>query len=208
MGQKPKKPTPAFAPLQREPRFQRETLKMDENHGWRAAPGHQIVVLGRGDLRLEYPEGWVVVPTANSLKLHDRPYPDDDMVLEVSCLRNPPLDWRRLPPLENILCDGLREQGHLITPAEAHKVELPGLQLVWAEYDDIDERTGRAVTWRQAHCCPHPPPPGLRYSLFGILTFGSWKDIRETAQPVWEHIVQSIVMGQQIADPKKGPVLQ
>lgn len=205
--QKPKKTSPAFAPMVRQPRFVRESVSLPENHGWRAAPGYQILVLGRGDLRFEYPEGWVVVPGTNSIKLHDRPHPDDDVVLEVSCLRNPPLDWRRIPPLETILSDGLKEQGHLISPEQIRTPEIPGLKLAWTEYEDVDEDTGRPVIWRQAHCYPHPPPP-LPHSLFGILTCGSWKDVREKADIVWEHALQSLVMGEHIADPAKGPTYQ
>ena len=194
MAQKPKKSPPPFT---------RREVKLADNHGWRGTPGYKICVIGRGDIRFEYPDPWVVVPTEHSLKIHDKPYPNDNMVLEVSVLRMPPIDWNRAPSLEFLLSDNLRKQGVLLMPDQIHRMEIPGLNLVWAERDDIDKDNGQPVVWRQAHCTPggHYVGPGL----VGIITFGFWKRIYDEADAQFKHIASTIVMGEKITDPSVGP---
>ena len=67
--------------------------KLAANHAWKAAPGHKICVLDRGDLQFEYPEYWHVEPDPeqSAIKVTDKPPPNDDCVLRVSVLRFPPL---------------------------------------------------------------------------------------------------------------------
>ncbi len=183
--------------------FARSEIALAPDHGWRATPGYQICVISRGELRFEFPSGWVTVPGPTSIKLHDRPHPDDDMVLEVSVLRSPPIDWGRLP-LSKLLLDGLHQQGRLIGEGDVRTVDVPGLQLVWAEYREIDKAANREAVWRMAHCRPGEgvlSPVGL----VGILTFGFWTDVYDRADAIWGHIARSIVMGEQIADPARGP---
>ena len=186
-----------------KPQFTRREVKLADNHGWHDTPGYKICVMGRGDIRFEYPEAWVVVPTESSLKIHDKPYPNDNMVLEVSVLKMPPVDWSRAPSLEQLISDNMQKQGVLLMPSQVHRMEIPGLQLVWAERDDVDKDTGEPVVWRQAHCIPggHYVGPGL----VGVITFGFWKRIYEEGDANFNHIVSTIVMGEKIADPSVGP---
>jgi hypothetical protein len=183
--------------------FTRREIALAPDHGWRATPGYQICVISRGDLRFEFPSGWVTVPGPTSIKLHDRPHPDDDMVLEVSVLRSPPVDWSRLP-LSQLLLSGLHHQGHLVRDDQVRNLDLPGLQLAWAEYREIDKAANREAVWRMAHCRPGDGIV-LPVSLVGILTFGFWPDVYDRADPVWDHVIRSLVMGEQIADPARGP---
>jgi hypothetical protein len=171
MADKGKKKPPPFV--------RTETIKLPENHSWKVTPGHQICVIGRGDLRFE-----------------------------VSILRTPPVDVKRLPALSDLLLDNLHKQGHLFTPDQIRAVEAPGLELAWAEYDKIENDAAtdqpRPATWRQAHCHPGRFYRG-KYVPVGIITFGFWIDHRERADAVWQHVVSTLVMGEQIADPRVGP---
>src|SRR5688500_13760003 len=81
---------------QRSRPFLKEEKTLKPDHGWRAAPGHQICVIDRGSLRFEFPQGWANEPGPTSIKLRDRPHPDDNMILEVSCLKAPRMDWSKV----------------------------------------------------------------------------------------------------------------
>lgn len=199
MSRKPARKRPQFTP------YERRVVSLAPDHGWRATPGYKVCVIARGDLRFEYPESWVAVPGPTSIKLYDKPHPDDDMVLEVSCIRTPPVDWGKFPPLEDVLLNGLREHGRLLPADSVRRVDIPGLHLVWTEYDDTDANTGKPVIWRQAQC--HPGPVYSGPGLLGVLTFGFYQDHFERADPVWEHLLPTIVMGEYIADPTVGPRL-
>ena len=57
--------------------WKKQTLKLKANHGWRAKPGYQICVIGRGAVRFDFPREWIMEPDEVSFKFYDRPHPDD-----------------------------------------------------------------------------------------------------------------------------------
>ena len=183
--------------------FVRETIPLAPDHGWRASPGFQVCVISRGDLRFEFPSGWVSTPGPTSIKVRDKPHPKDDMVLEVSVIRCPPTDWSTLP-LAQMLRDGLQSQGHFVSEDQIREIELPGLYVVWAEYQELDREANREAVWRFAQCRPGAGVV-LPVGLVGILTFGFWADIYERADTLWNHILQTVVLGDWIEDPSRGP---
>lgn len=191
------------------PPFRSVVHRLPEKHNWKVSPGHQICVVDRGDLRFEFPEGWVMDFGKGSVKLHDKPYPHDSMVLEVSVIKTPgAVDMSRMPELNEMLRKSLTERGQPITDEEIHSFESPGLEGAWVEYDRMEDEilTGgkRLVTWRHCECHPGKYHRGP-YLPVGILTYGFWSDWRETADPVWQHVLETLVMGQKIADPRVGP---
>jgi hypothetical protein len=173
---------------------------MAANHTWRCTPGYQICVIGRGDIQFEYPQGWHVVPTDNSIKVHDRPPPDDDCVLEVSVLRFPPLREDR-PSIYMLLQEGLLKSGHFIPAEEIQEVQREDVQIVWAEYRKMDEQANREAVWR--HGFGHMET--LNGHLYAILTFGFWPELREKFHPLWEHVLKTLIMGRYVEDPTRGP---
>ena len=199
-----------MADRKKTPPFVRtETIHLAENHGWRASPGHKVMVVGRGDLRFEYPQSWVHEITAQSVKLRDKTFPKDVMLLEVSVLRTPaPAEWNRVPSLTTLLLDNLRQQGQPVEPGAIHTIETAGLEMVWAEYPKIEEdpqtKQPRPAIWRQAHCHAGKYHQGT-YMPFGIITFGFWSEHRDVADPFWEHFLASLVLGDKITDPAQGP---
>lgn len=71
-------------------KWKRQTLKLKENHGWRAKPGYKIFVADRGAVRFDIPQEWIMDPGKDSIKFHDRTPPDDDCLLQVSVLHLSP----------------------------------------------------------------------------------------------------------------------
>ncbi len=75
-----------------------DRLKLAKDHAWRAKPGYQIVVLDRGAVRFDVPQGWVIGPGEGAVELRDRPSPDDLCLIQASVLYAPPgIDWQGLP---------------------------------------------------------------------------------------------------------------
>ena len=131
------------------------------------------------------------------------------MVLEVSAIHAPPVfDKPKIPTIDEMLADNLKKQGHLVPFDQIKRIEAPGLDLAWAEYGAVEEdpqtKLPRPAIWRQAHGHAgkfHRGP----YMPFGIVTFGFWSEFVEQADVVWGHFLQSMVIGQPIADPARGP---
>lgn len=185
--------------------WKKTTHHLRPDHGWRASPGYKLIVLGRGLMQFEYPHTWIVIPGETSFKLHDRTPPHDDIVLEVSILPLPPVDWKRVS-LPFLLQDSQLTTGYrVIEEKDIHKYTRPDLQVVWCEYRAMEqdpavkEETLRECVWRQAMC--------QSGDVFSLMTFGCWSEFHERAAPVWDHILHSIVMDRYIEDPTAGPKL-
>src|SRR5215210_1801244 len=74
-------------------KWQKRTLKLRDDHTWSGRPGCRVFVADRGAVRFDFPQDWIVIPQADSIRFHDKQPPDDDCVLGVSYLRLPPIDW-------------------------------------------------------------------------------------------------------------------
>jgi hypothetical protein len=65
-------------------KYRAERKRLARGHGWRAQPNHNILVLGRGTVQLEYPRDWILDADDDCVKVRDRKEPDDECVLGVS----------------------------------------------------------------------------------------------------------------------------
>jgi len=185
-------------------------LSLAEKNGWRASEGHKLMVVGGGDLRFEYPSDFIHEFSDQSVKVRDKVFPKDVMVLEVSVVKTPPItSWENVPTLFAILTDNLLKQGRSVDSDAIHVSEAPNLEIAWAEYesDEEDPQTHepRPAVWRQAHCFPGKAHKG-KYMPFGIISFGFWKDHAEKANPVWDHFLSTVIMGNQPTDSTAAPI--
>lgn len=71
------------------PGWQKSTVKLATTHRWKSSPGHNILVLEAGAMRIEYPSGWHVIPTNDALAIHDRKPPDDECRAQITLMRLP-----------------------------------------------------------------------------------------------------------------------
>src|SRR5574341_788787 len=79
-------------------KFTQKTIRLRDNHTWKAPPGCGIVVMDRGAVRFNIPEKWVVVPEMDRIEIYDAPQPKDECRISASYLRLPPgIDWSDLP---------------------------------------------------------------------------------------------------------------
>jgi hypothetical protein len=178
-------------------RWEKRTLKMDSKHTWRATPGHKLCVMNQGALQIEYPEGWIIKPEGQSLSLHDREPPDDDMVLQVSVLQFPPLKETR-PGVKELLLQSIG-RGHAVAEDDVRVHPRKDVMIVWLEYREIDSKEQREAVWKHGVC--HTG------TIYGILSFGHWPDKEEEATQFWEHLLNTLIMDRFVEDPRLGPRL-
>jgi hypothetical protein len=174
-----------------------EPSRLADNHGWRAAPGHKILVLGRGAVRLEIPERWFVEVDEDCVKARDREPPDDECVLGVS---------HHLWPAAG----NAPSVGRLVRTA------LDGDERSFAALHPITEETRIDIalglgSGKVRGCASRPR--GLRAALHraqgrvqALLTFDFWLSDLEQCDARWHGFLSSLQLGQWVADPTRGPV--
>jgi hypothetical protein len=181
-------------------KWQKSEQKLAANHGWRAAPGHRICVLDRGDLQFEFPQGWHLTPEEGAIKVTDKPPPNDDCVLRVSVLRFGPLTAGH-PSLLMLLQGAFVEAGHLLDASDVQRVDREDIEILWGEYREIDSKENREAVWRIA--MSHSISPTR--NLYGFLTFGFWPEDTQKATAFWVHALKTMIMDRPVADPARGP---
>lgn len=176
-----------------------DVIELADHHGWKAKPGHQIVVLDRGAVRLDYPAGWVVRADDDSLKIYDKEPPDDDCVLAVSYHR-----WPRLPPPGLPVADLVRSSFEsdprsfvALDPIVAEtRIDL---ELAWGQGRFLDEATRREAYGRL--CLAR------REGIQALLTYDFWVSDLERCDAIWQDVLGSLEVAQWIEDPAVGPLV-
>lgn len=178
-----------------------QTVDLLPQHGWSARPGHRILVLDRGAVRLEYPDIWVVRPAEDSVRIYDKAPPDDDCVLAVSYLRlGLHVDWSRLPVSQLVTAalesdprpfhnrDALLEESRIDT------------EFAWGQcaFRDAAQREREAL----ARLCIARCPP-----IQALLTFDFWLSDLARCDEVWNGVLASLRLAEWVEDPRAGPRL-
>jgi hypothetical protein len=177
-------------------KWEKEVLKLKKNHTWKSRPGHRIFVAGRGAVRFDFPQDWVVIPDADSIKLHDRQPPDDDCRLAVSYIHLPEIDWSGLPISELVRQVVEGDERGIIAQGEMHEVRRPDLELAWTEVTFIDPAEGREA--RSRICLARGS------NIQPLITFDFWADDAARFAPVWDEVLRSLQLGMYIEDPTRG----
>lgn len=179
-------------------KWKKQTLKLKGNHLWRAKPGYQICVMGRGAVRFDVPQGWVLEPDEVSFKFYDRPDPDDDIRLEASYNLIPPADWSKLPLAQ--LLDGVVADDHrgLVANGTTKSIERDNLRLAWAETSFQDPVENREAYSRIAI--------GIGTRVQCLITMEFWPEDAKRAIPAWNEALRTLVLEQYVGDPTRGDV--
>ena len=181
--------------------WEKHIFDLPPQHGWQAKPGYKIFVADRGALRFDFPESWVVVPGDDSIGFHDRPPPDDDVVLKVSVMRLPPIKggWDQLP-LERLVREALRNDHRGASGGdEVFTVRRDDLELAWTEMRFIDPVQKRPALSR---CCL-----ARARNLQPLITMDFWESDKEKMSAVWEEVLRSLRVGVPLGDPRRGDVM-
>lgn len=186
-------------PRQNKQYIHKKTLRLKENHNWKAPAGYKILVVERGLISFNFPEKWLLVKM-EPIEIHDGKPPNDNARLMVSFWRLPGgVDWTGLP-LAPMLAQSVEtgerdilERGEIITaPRE-------DIELVWTEQKFMDPVEHREAFSRIAIA----REPAVQI----LITFDYWADMLERFLPVWDEVLSSLRLGRYIEDPTKGETL-
>lgn len=181
-------------------RWEKYQAKLRAGHGWTAKPGYKIIVADRGAVRFDLPAAWIMEPSKDSLRFKDRKPPNDDCLLQVSYLRAPRgVDWSVLPLLD-LLSDVVRDDERKLTPlGGVVHVKRPDLELAWVEASFHDPGEKREA--RSRSCFARSG------DLQAFVTMEFWPEHVARFHPVWAHVLETMRLGQFVADPTQGPSL-
>lgn len=181
--------------------WSKETYELPEGHGWKAKPGHKILVLDAGAVLLEYPADWVVEPGPGHMEIRDgASLEESNCVLAVSYLRLPIRDWSDVP-LSGLLLKAAegddRERIDTGAPIEGAREDL---ELVWMELRLVDPGEHRQC--RSRLCLAR----GREIQC--LITFDFWPEDAERLTPVWDGVVASLRVEVDVEDPTGGRRLE
>ncbi len=170
---------------------QKQTFRLAKEHAWRARPGHKIVVLDRGAVRFDIPQGWVLEFGEGAVELRDRPSPDDNCLLQATVLPVPTdIDWSPLPLaplLEDATAGGEQE---VIAREPIEHAERSGLELVWRETRYVDPGEHREA--RSRTCLARGA------GIHAVLTMSFWPEDAARFGPVWDEVLRSLRLGEYV----------
>src|SRR5262245_52742880 len=118
----------------------REELKLQKGHTWTARPGCKIFVADHGAVRFDYPEDWVVIPGDSSINFYDRHPPDDEIHMEVSIMRLPPIDLSGFPVRDMIPAAISEDTRDIQSRGEIQECTDGDLQVAWLESVFVDHQ--------------------------------------------------------------------
>jgi hypothetical protein len=179
--------------------FQKKTLRLKDNHTWKAPNGYKILVLDRGAVSFNIPESWILAKLEPHVELHDNEPPDDNARLSVSFWRfGTGVDWTGLP-LAPLLAKATEGVGHeILARGEIVRSERTDLELVWTEHRFLDPEEKREAYSRIA--------VARGWDIHALLTFDYWVDDADKMLPVWHEALRSLQLGRYVEDPTKGIV--
>jgi hypothetical protein len=180
--------------------LQKQTLRLKDNHTWKAPKGYKIVVLDRGKVSFNVPEAWHLEQMEPHIELYDKAPPDDNSRLSVSTWQTPPgIDWSGLP-LDDLLqksTDG--SELEILERGKITRSSRGDIELVWTEHRFFDKPEQREAFSRIAIA--------RGFDVHALFTLDYWVDDSPQIRPIWNKIIQSIQLGRYIEDPTKGETL-
>jgi hypothetical protein len=138
-----------------------------------------------------------VEPDEGAVHLHDRPPSVESCDLGVSIFRMPPEFVRELD-LDDTLRASLGER-KAYEQSEIHRIERADLEIVWVEQRYTEEQYKRDARFRVALA---------RGSVLCLISMNYWSNRAAGLERVWDEVLRSLVMGIEVKDPTKGPLVQ
>jgi hypothetical protein len=182
-----------------KPKFEKSELSLKKGHLWTAKEGFQVAALDRGVIRFEFPQGWICIPDEDSVKFYDCDPPDDNCRLAVSRPRLPDVaDSFGLDQIVTAASKG--DPRMLIQTAPAIHTQRGSLALAWADFRFTDPESNREA--RSRLCFARGA------GLYALVTFEFWQDDRDKFSPIWQHVMDTLAIGEWILDPTSGARVQ
>ena len=185
--------------MSEDAKFSKTDLPLQKNHQWTATTGFRIAALDRGAIRFEFPQDWICVPDEDCVKFYDHKPPADNCRLAVSRQRLPELTDRiELSALVRSAAQG--DSRGLYQTSDLCQITRPSIELAWVEFQftDLDlkhEARSRFCFARGA-------------GVSALITLEFWQEDSERFIPVWEHVMNTLSLGEFILDPTSGARVQ
>jgi hypothetical protein len=174
-------------------------FKLKDKHTWKSKPGYSICVLDRGLLRFEFPERWVVRPEGGSVHIHDQEPSLESCDLGVSIFRVPGEAVRDMN-LDDALRDSLNHERQAYRESEVYHITGADFEIAWLEQRYTDAEHGnRDARMRVAL---------IRGPVVCLISMNYWADRAGDLEPVWNHVLATLIFDLPIADPAAGPMVQ
>lgn len=188
-------------------KWAKRTLKLKRNHGWSCRDGYSIFVADRGAVRFDIPRGWVVEPgEKSSIKILDKPSPDDDCCLEMTVFYlNDRIDWSGLPLVQMLdevtSKDEQDDDGNPVPPEESTVLDRSevfedqrgDMQIAWRRTHFIDAKENReAFSYTLV---------ARRWNIMPLITFAYWADDATRIEPAWQEVLRTLTLGDYVEDP-------
>jgi hypothetical protein len=177
----------------------KETLKLSENNNWKSDEGYKIFVAGRGAVRFDIPGDWHMEPKESSFRFCNKKPPDDDCAVEVSFnLLNPQVNWKDLPLTPIVRQLAQKDERDVIEVGTVVQVKRQTAKVVWVELKFMDHQDGVDREAFSRICV------GIGSGVQCLITCEFWVDEAEKFVPVWDHVLDTLVLGLFIRDPRTG----
>lgn len=186
--------------MPRRRKMDRQTFRLPDRHRWKAKEGNKIFVANKGDVRFEFPGGWVFDRTSGgegkSARFFDGHPPNDNIRLEVSVIHA--LDPRAFQaPLAEVLNSSVEDIGENCRRSEAFAMNLPRHDLALLDLEYIDP-----VEKRPAHslfCLARGA------GVHALISLDYWPEDSAVALAAWEDVLGSLRLGEYLEHPFFGP---
>jgi len=168
---------------------------LEPGHGWRARPGHRILIVDNGAVRFDFPKEWTLYSRRNYACLLDGTVPDYSCAVTASARRIPisaaviPLE----PYLREIAqTDDLEEA----SCGDVLRIFRPPLEAGWVEWRFTDPvqrcEARKRVCIARAGCTR------------AVITFDFWPEDELRHFWAWNTILETLVVGDYLEDPTTG----
>lgn len=182
-----------------DPKFSRTDLPLRRDHLWTATPGFRIAALDRGAIRFEFPQDWFCIPDDDSVKFYDREPPADSCRLAASRQQLP--DPANRMSLDDLVTSAARGDSRgLQQTAEVVHVRRQAMELAWVEFQFTDLEVKHEA--RSRFCFARGS------GLYALVTLEFWQEDCEKVIPIWDHVMNTLTLGEFILDPQSGARLQ
>ena len=169
-----------------------------ERHGWSAAPGCKVFVADRGAVRFDVPRTWIVRPTNDGIKFYDRRPPKDNLMLGISYLRIPLMDWTCLPLAALVIESTARDSRQILGWEPVVQTRNVDLEIAWRQGRFWDRKDNRPAYTRFCFA--------RRRTVQALLTLDFWETELERCAAAWDTILASLELDEPIMDVSRGPV--
>ena len=181
-------------------KLNRQKFSLPKNHGWTAKPGNQIFVANKGEVRFEFPGGWILDRTSGgvgqSICIFDGHPPNDNIRLQVSVLQIlDPVVYQ--VALADLLNHTAHDIGENCQRTEPFAMKLPQHELAWLEMEYIDP-----IGQRPAHsrCCL-----ARGSGIQTYITLDYWPEDADRARTAWDDVLGTLVLGDYLESPFSPP---